>query len=96
MSERKVARVAVVGCGSWTQGWHLPNLSNRDDAKIVALVDPSDQEWVSINRAKQFRTDHRYEIGRIAQLNDFMQKVYQWFQKRGRILNIVLMSLRKV
>ena len=38
-----MARVAVVGCGGWTQGWHLPNLSNRDDATIVALVDPSDQ-----------------------------------------------------
>ena len=43
MSEKKVARVAVVGCGGWTQGWHLPNLSDRDDATIVALVDPSDQ-----------------------------------------------------
>ena len=48
MSEekRKEARVAVVGCGGWTQGWHLPNLSHRDDATIVALVDPSDQPGV--------------------------------------------------
>jgi predicted dehydrogenase len=41
--ERKKARVAVVGCGGWAQGWHLPNLSNRADAPIVALVDPADQ-----------------------------------------------------
>jgi predicted dehydrogenase len=37
------ARVAVVGCGGWTQGWHLPNLANRDDVEIVALVEPSDE-----------------------------------------------------
>ena len=36
------ARIAVVGCGGWTQGWHLPNIANRDDAVLVALVDPSD------------------------------------------------------
>ena len=39
----KKARVAVVGCGGWTQGWHLPNLSNRTDAVIAALVDPAAQ-----------------------------------------------------
>jgi len=32
--------VAVVGIGGWTQGWHLPNLTNRTDCKVVALVDP--------------------------------------------------------
>ena len=37
------ARIAVIGCGGWTQGWHLPNLANREDAVIAALVDPSDQ-----------------------------------------------------
>ena len=36
------ARIAVVGCGGWSQGWHLPNLANRSDATIVALVEPSD------------------------------------------------------
>lgn len=45
-AKKAVARVAVVGCGGWTQGWHLPNLANRSDAEIVALVDPSDQPGV--------------------------------------------------
>ena len=36
------ARIAVVGCGGWAQGWHLPNISNRPDAQLVALVDPAD------------------------------------------------------
>ena len=43
---KAVANVAVVGCGGWTQGWHLPNLANRTDAKIVALVDTSDAPGV--------------------------------------------------
>ena len=34
------ARVAVLGCGGWTQGWHLPNLGNRADTEIVAVIDP--------------------------------------------------------
>jgi len=36
------ARIAVIGCGGWCQGWHLPNLAKREDALIVAVVDPSE------------------------------------------------------
>ena len=43
---RRRARVAVVGLGGWTQGWHLPNLHHRDDASIVAVVDPAEQPGV--------------------------------------------------
>ena len=32
----------MVGCGGWTQGWHLPNIANRNDAELIALVDPAD------------------------------------------------------
>ena len=24
----------------WTKGWHLPNLNNRADCRVVAIVDP--------------------------------------------------------
>lgn len=37
------ARVGVVGCGGWSQGWHLPQLRRRADATIVALVDTEQQ-----------------------------------------------------
>ena len=40
-SSKPKARVAVVGCGGWTQNWHLPNLANRSDCEVVALVDPA-------------------------------------------------------
>ena len=44
--ESKKARVAIVGCGGWSQGWHLPNLAARNDAEIVALVDREDTPGV--------------------------------------------------
>jgi len=36
------ARIAVVGCGGWTQAHHLPNIANRNDVSLVAIVEPSD------------------------------------------------------
>ena len=40
--EERRAKIAVIGAGGWAQGWHLPNLSARDDADIVAIVDPQE------------------------------------------------------
>jgi predicted dehydrogenase len=34
------ARIAVVGCGSWSTQAHLPALSNNSDAELVAVVEP--------------------------------------------------------
>jgi len=41
------ARIAVAGCGGWTQIMHLPNLSKRDDCVITAVVDPIEVPGVS-------------------------------------------------
>lgn len=38
MSRR--ARIAVIGCGSWSNEAHLPSLAANPDAEIVGLVDP--------------------------------------------------------
>lgn len=36
------SRIAVIGCGWWAQGWHLPHLAeNSPHVVIAALVDPS-------------------------------------------------------
>ena len=36
------SRVAVIGCGWWAQGWHLPHLAeNAPHVVIAAIVDPS-------------------------------------------------------
>src|SRR5438067_1615692 len=34
------ARIAVVGCGSWSLNAHLPALTANPDAEIVAVVEP--------------------------------------------------------
>jgi predicted dehydrogenase len=39
--EKDVARIALVGAGWWSQGWHLPHLHRNPKAKIVAIVDPT-------------------------------------------------------
>ncbi|KAL7516401.1 hypothetical protein ACHAWX_001421 [Stephanocyclus meneghinianus] len=37
-----VARIAVIGCGWWSQGWHLPHLAaNTPSVEIAAIVDPT-------------------------------------------------------
>jgi len=43
------ARLAVVGAGWWTQGWHLPHLSRHPQATIAAIVEPSSQIRSSLN-----------------------------------------------
>lgn len=41
-SPRPPARVAVIGCGWWAQGWHLPHLAaNAPHVEIAAIVDPT-------------------------------------------------------
>lgn len=46
----KKARIAVIGVGWWSQGWHLPHLSrNKDKVRIVALVDRSSHPQSSLN-----------------------------------------------
>jgi predicted dehydrogenase len=44
------ARIAVIGVGWWSQGWHLPHLSrNKDTVSIVAIVDRSSHPQSSLN-----------------------------------------------
>jgi hypothetical protein len=39
---QSVARIAVIGCGWWSQGWHLPHLAaNSPSVQIAAIVDPT-------------------------------------------------------
>ena len=37
--ENRVARIAIIGCGWWAQGWHIPHLLQNDGVVICALVD---------------------------------------------------------
>jgi len=48
MSQRR-ARIAVLGAGWWSQGWHLPHLSRHSEAEIVAIVEPNPHPRSAIN-----------------------------------------------
>ena len=39
MTTEPRARIAVVGAGWWSQGWHIPCLDRNEDADLVAIVD---------------------------------------------------------
>jgi predicted dehydrogenase len=39
----KVAHIAVVGAGWWSQGWHLPLLHAMSNVKLVGIVEPTFQ-----------------------------------------------------
>ncbi|KAG7343025.1 oxidoreductase family, NAD-binding Rossmann fold domain containing protein [Nitzschia inconspicua] len=44
-----VARIAVIGCGWWSQGWHLPVLHNNPKSNLVAIVDSSPHPVSKLN-----------------------------------------------
>lgn len=39
---KKKARIAVIGAGWWSQGWHLPQLHRNERAEIAAIVQHSE------------------------------------------------------
>eukprot|EP00439_Symbiodinium_sp_Y106_P082745 s694_g22.t1 len=43
------ARIALIGAGSWAQGWHLPHLRCNPAAQLVAIVDPAETTWSKYN-----------------------------------------------
>ena len=43
------ARIAVVGAGWWSQGWHLPHLHRNPKASIAAIVDPTEHPTSPMN-----------------------------------------------
>ena len=51
--QHKPVRIAVVGCGAVTQGFHLPVLAGHDGVTIAALVDPD------MTRAQRLATLYR-------------------------------------
>ena len=48
-SQRRIARVAVIGAGWWSQGWHSPQLWRNENSKIVAICDRSEKPTSGMN-----------------------------------------------
>jgi predicted dehydrogenase/nucleoside-diphosphate-sugar epimerase len=51
--QQKPVRIAIVGCGAVTQGFHLPVLAGHDGVAIAALVDPD------VSRAQRLASLYR-------------------------------------
>ena len=60
-SEGRIARIAVSGAGWWGQGWHLPHLHRRSDAKIAAIVETNPRP-TSSNAGQQLETTAQLRI----------------------------------
>eukprot|EP01063_Lacrimia_lanifica_P037683 TRINITY_DN780_c0_g1_i2.p1 TRINITY_DN780_c0_g1~~TRINITY_DN780_c0_g1_i2.p1 ORF type:complete len:383 (+),score=147.37 TRINITY_DN780_c0_g1_i2:69-1217(+) len=43
MADAPPARIAVIGAAWWSQGWHIPQLTRNPDAKLVAIMQRSEQ-----------------------------------------------------
>lgn len=62
MSTRAVSRIAVVGAGGWSQGWHLPQLRNNPRAHIAAIVEPKKQpEGIFPNLLSTTQLEEEYQ-----------------------------------
>jgi predicted dehydrogenase len=48
-SDFTTANIAVIGCGWWSQGWHLPVLHNNPKSNVVAVVDSSPHPTSKLN-----------------------------------------------
>jgi predicted dehydrogenase len=48
-NEQQVAHIAVIGCGWWAQGWHIPHLLQNENVIICALVDKVKQPTSDLN-----------------------------------------------
>lgn len=48
-TETPPAKIAVLGGGWWSQGWHIPQLHRNPNAELVAIVDPNPHPQSNLN-----------------------------------------------
>lgn len=46
---KRTAKIAVVGSGWWSQGWHLPHLHRNEKVNLAAIVDSSSHPKSNLN-----------------------------------------------
>jgi len=49
ISSSSPAKIAVLGAGWWSQGWHIPHLHRNPNADLVAIVDPTPHPRSNLN-----------------------------------------------
>ncbi|KAJ1445388.1 hypothetical protein M885DRAFT_550067 [Pelagophyceae sp. CCMP2097] len=56
-ADRLKLHVAVVGCGWWAQGWHLPHLAAHAETVLAAVVEPAEGAPFSALATLEARAD---------------------------------------
>lgn len=68
------ARIAVVGAGSWSQGWHLPQLHRNPKSEVAAIVDPSTAgSWNSGSLKSTEELGKLYDVPVFSDICDLLQ-----------------------
>ena len=75
----RVARVAVIGAGWWSQGWHLPHLQRNPCSTIVAICDVSSQPQSGLNPNLESldQLSKRYNCAVYLSVDDMMNDAVQ-------------------
>jgi predicted dehydrogenase len=70
-----VAKIAVIGAGWWSQGWHLPCLDRNPQAQIIAIIDSSPHPKSSLNpNLESLEALHaRYQAPIYKSVDEFLQ-----------------------
>lgn len=70
-AEERRARIAVLGAGWWSQGWHLPHLSRNPEVTIAAIVEPNPNPRSAINALETVKAlGNRYCAPTFASLDE--------------------------
>ena len=71
---KSTAKIAVIGCGWWSQGWHLPCIDRNKNASLVAIVDTSSYPKSCLNNNLESLSslEKRYNTKAFSSVNDLM------------------------
>ena len=71
----KTARIAVVGAGWWSQGWHLPHLGRNAKCELAAIVDPTAHPKSNLNPEMESLTQlsERYDCSTFSSLEEMLE-----------------------
>lgn len=70
----KTARIALVGAGWWSQGWHLPHLGRNAKCELAAIVDPTAHPKSNLNPDMEslMRLSERYDCATFSSLEEML------------------------
>ena len=73
-ADGRKARIAVVGAGWWSQGWHLPHLQRNPNSEITAIIEPCAAPRSTLNPDMKTTKElgEIYGVPTFARVEDFL------------------------